>query len=480
MEGRLLSAVEAITRQPAFDGARWGVCAQRRGTSPADDLIDLSADTFFTPASNTKLYTVAAAQARLGVEATLPTTLRLESPEGGSGPTLTLRGGGDPTLTYAQLEAVAVAVAPRLAGGAAVRVAVDVSAFGPSAVPPAWDFDYVSTVSGVLPSAVVVDRNTMRLTVQPAAEAGAPAVLAWEHPEADDAVEVVNTVESSDAKATAVAANYAISGEGGGMVLRVSGSIAVGSAPAVLQVPTLRPDSRAGLLLAEALRSAGVETSPDVTVVERPAEPEGELLHTITSPPLGAILRDCMRPSDNLYAECLLRLLGEPGDAIVETAQAAVSAEAAEAGVDPRRLRLLDGSGMCAKNWVCPRASIQLLQGKAGDETVKWADTFSICVPSVSLTLKVSLLQFSGFLPVAARHGTLAARFHGTPAEGVLAAKTGTLGGVACLSGYYRDVVFSIMVNNVVHAAAHEEIVEAVDAVALALCEAAGSSSSKL
>ena len=240
------------------------------------------------------------------------------------------------------------------------------------------------------------------------------------------------------------------------MVLRVSGSIAVGSEPAVLQVPTLRPDSRAGLLLAEALRSAGVETAPDVTVVERPAEPEGELLHTITSPPLGEILRDCMRPSDNLYAECLLRLLGEPGDAIVETAQAAVSAEAAEAGVDPRRLRLLDGSGMCAKNWVCPRASIQLLQGKAGDET------------------------FAGFLPVAGRHGTLAARFHGTPAEGVLAAKTGTLGGVACLSGYYRDVVFSIMVNNVVHAAAHEEIVEAVDAVALALCEAAGTSSSKL
>ena len=98
----------------------------------------------------------------------------------------------------------------------------------------------------------------------------------------------------------------------------------------------------------------------------------------------------------------------------------------------------------------------------------------------VSLTIEASLLQFSGFLPVAGRHGTLAARFHGTPAEGVLAAKTGTLGGVACLSGYYRDVVFSIMVNNVVHAVSHEEIVEAVDAVALALCEAAGTSSSKL
>lgn len=65
-------------------------------------------------------------------------------------------------------------------------------------------------------------------------------------------------------------------------------------------------------------------------------------------------------------------------------------------------------------------------------------------------------------------------RFHGTIAAGKLRAKTGTLGGTAALSGYYKDtLVFSIMVNNVVHADSHAEIVAAVDKVAVALCAAA-------
>ena len=69
-------------------------------------------------------------------------------------------------------------------------------------------------------------------------------------------------------------------------------------------------------------------------------------------------------------------------------------------------------------------------------------------------------------------------RFHGTVAARELRAKTGTLGGTAALSGYYKDIVFSIMVNNVVHAASHSEIVAAVDQVAVALCCAADASAS--
>ena len=68
-------------------------------------------------------------------------------------------------------------------------------------------------------------------------------------------------------------------------------------------------------------------------------------------------------------------------------------------------------------------------------------------------------------------------RFHGTVAAGELRAKTGTLGGTAALSGYYKGLVFSIMVNNVVHAGSHAEIVAAVDRIALTLCAAADTAS---
>jgi D-alanyl-D-alanine carboxypeptidase/D-alanyl-D-alanine-endopeptidase (penicillin-binding protein 4) len=171
--------------------AGWGVCAQWRGAVERGDLIDLNASTFFTPASNTKLYTVAAAQARLGLEAVLSTELWLtKTPQGTA--VLTLKGSGDPSLTFAHLETAAAAVAPQLEGNV-VDIVVDVSFFGRSAIPDAWDWDYVSTTSGVLPSSVVVDRNTMQLAVS-ATQPGAPAKLTWEHATADEAVEIDNSV----------------------------------------------------------------------------------------------------------------------------------------------------------------------------------------------------------------------------------------------------------------------------------------------
>lgn len=171
----------------------WGVCAQWRGAAERGDLIDLNAGTFFTPASNTKLYTVAAAQSRLGLESVLSTELWLTKASSRAA-VLTLKGSGDPTLTFAHLEKAAAAIAPQLDGGS-LEIVVDVSVFGRSAIPDAWDWDYVSTTSGVLPSSVVVDRNTMQLTVS-AKQAGGPAQLVWEHAAADEAVEVDNSVRN--------------------------------------------------------------------------------------------------------------------------------------------------------------------------------------------------------------------------------------------------------------------------------------------
>jgi hypothetical protein len=55
---------------------------------------------------------------------------------------------------------------------------VDVGVFGRSTVPEAWDWDYVSTTSGVLPSSVVVDRNTMHLVAHAEASGVRPLPLA--------------------------------------------------------------------------------------------------------------------------------------------------------------------------------------------------------------------------------------------------------------------------------------------------------------
>ena len=77
-EQRLRDVVAAVTHSAAFESSRWGVCAQWLGR-PTADVVDVDAGRFFTPASNTKMFTLAAAQdpACLGSDSRLETSFWL-------------------------------------------------------------------------------------------------------------------------------------------------------------------------------------------------------------------------------------------------------------------------------------------------------------------------------------------------------------------------------------------------------------------
>jgi D-alanyl-D-alanine carboxypeptidase/D-alanyl-D-alanine-endopeptidase (penicillin-binding protein 4) len=75
-------------------------------------------------------------------------------------------------------------------------------------------------------------------------------------------------------------------------------------------------------------------------------------------------------------------------------------------------------------------------------------------------------------LPVAGKDGTLAGRMMGTPAEGNVRAKTGTMSNIRALAGYARTrdnetLAFAILVNNFEGTGAMA--VEAIDRIAVAL-----------
>jgi len=163
----------------------------------------------------------------------------------------------------------------------------------------------------------------------------------------------------------------------------------------------------------------------------------------IRSSTLGAWVRTINQQSNNGMADALLRSIGGP---------AAVREALARIGVPANSYRQADGSGLSRQNAVSPIATIAVLRSMysaAGKEV------------------------FFSSLPIAGQSGTLRSRFRGTPAQGRVHAKTGTLRGVRALSGYlehpeYGPLVFSIYAN---HPGQGQSLVTAIDQVVIRLTQ---------
>jgi serine-type D-Ala-D-Ala carboxypeptidase/endopeptidase (penicillin-binding protein 4) len=161
--------------------------------------------------------------------------------------------------------------------------------------------------------------------------------------------------------------------------------------------------------------------------------PDGStVVASLISAPASALLTDAMLRSDNMTAEQLLKEVGHATGAPGSTHGGLAATRAALeplcvpfAGADD------DGSGLSRANGRSAREWRLLLQAAQAEPW--WP-------------------QLHNSLPVAGRTGTLASRFHGTPAEGTVRAKTGTIIGGIALSGYGtttggRGFVFSVLVN---------------------------------
>jgi D-alanyl-D-alanine carboxypeptidase/D-alanyl-D-alanine-endopeptidase (penicillin-binding protein 4) len=163
---------------------------------------------------------------------------------------------------------------------------------------------------------------------------------------------------------------------------------------------------------------------------------------TLQSPPLSLIAAQTLKPSQNLYAELILRTLGRVSAPPATMENANRTSEAAglevvktflrEAGISSPTLVQSDGSGLSWHDMVTAEATVQLLTYM---HRHRYASVFRDA------------------LPIAGVDGTLKNRFKGTLAENNLRAKTGTLSSASSLSGYVRDaageeLAFSIMVNN--------------------------------
>lgn len=446
----LQQSVEATLRQ-AGPGVRFGLVV---ATEDGRELIAIAPDGRFIPASNTKLFTTAAA---FGTLANLdrPDTaggasVALET-ERGRAPDVVLEGYGDARLSSAPdcaadcLAALADAVAARTRR---VRDVIgDDSFFPDQRWSPGMSWNNIPTSSGTAISALTLDDNELVLRVTPGAVGQPPALEALPYYVIDNRAVTVASGETDLSYDRLPFSN----------TLRLTGTIVRGAEPSRLRLGIDDPAHYAAWRLRALLEARGVRVTGTVRAHHRLAGPAGpppparrverEMLLRLAPPPLAEDLRTINKVSQNLHAELMLRRLGrQGGTGTIADGLNVVRAMLARAGLRRTDYDFSDGSGMSTYNRVTPRGAVALLRWAAGQPWgAAWRATF----------------------PIAGVDGTLTRRFRGTPLEGRLFAKTGSLNATNALSGYMLGrsgltLIFSIYANDVPDGASATPAMDAV------------------
>lgn len=453
LESRTREALNA----PGIEGTRWGLVVT---TMDGRELVAIRPDERFLPASNTKLFTVAAAFHRIpNVEQPDPargTSVWIE-PRADGPPDIILVGGGDAMLIDAadcQRDCLS-SLADTVVANRITRVndvVGDDRLFPDQPWGQGWSWEDVITRSGAAASALTVNSNEVALVVRPGSTVGSPADVAWR--ESDvlggqyfyDLKNDAMTVETGEG----VAEQLFIERLQDSSRVRVFGRVAIGAAPRTLPVSVADPAIAAAWRFRHLLAQRGVVMEGATRAAHRPVGPaddprlrkgapvpsqrrNGMEVARLLPPPLIEDMRFLMKQSQNQHAELLLRQLGLlEGGGSADDGLAIVEAMMDEIGADRSAWDLSDGSGMSVYNRVTPHTVTKLLRWTAQQP---WGE------------------QFRATLPIGGVDGTLSRRFKGTPLEGRIFAKTGTLRGTNALSGFMLTkggemLVFSAYAND--------------------------------
>lgn len=434
-------------------GTRYGLVV---ADADGRELIAIAPDDRFIPASNTKLFTVAAALA------TLPA---LDTPDvaGGTavrldGRDVVLMGYGDarassaPDCTMDCLATLADAVAAKTR---TVRgITGDATWFPDQRWSAGMSWNNVSERSGTGIAALSLDSNELPLRIMPGKLGEAPIVTIGDYITLENRAV---TVASGEATLDLARLPFERS-------VRLVGTIAVASAPVDAKLGIDDPAHYTAWTFANMLRARGLRVTGPITSRYRAALPPQTPLPPLPAvpaplarlvpPPLGGDLVTINKLSQNMHAELMLRRVGHvAGQGSVSDGLAALQAMLDRAGVARVAYDFADGSGMSTYNRVAARGMIAFLRWT---RTQPWS------------------AAFRATLPVGGVDGTIARRFVGTTLSGRIAAKTGGLNATNALSGWMtaksgRELTFAMFANDVPQG---QRAIPVIDAVLTMIAEA--------
>lgn len=423
-----------------FQHAHWGVLIKSLKTGEV--WYEQNADKMFMPASNEKILTSAASLIELGPDFTFETYLTYNGEVRDSflyGDIIVF-GNGDPTL-YNRFnnnpKEVFIKWAEDLRSLGIKKITGNIigddNAFDDNHIGYGWSFDGLDAWYSAEVGALQLNENYVDLKIIP------PLTI-------NDSLQIIPNLMSKyyeiknhtviiDTGRTRLSVKRAF----GSNSILLNGYIKAGDQP-FEETPSLsNPTLFYVTVLKETLEEEGIEITGqavDCDDIEnwnyRPQDFNLIAIHK--SPQLSEILSGLMKRSQNMYAETMVKVLGwtEFGLGSFQNGKKVVEKVLKNNfGIEPGTYAFRDGSGLTRYNYVSPNQIVKIMEGMTKHKYWEvWRDA----------------------LPIAGIDGTLGNRMKGTPAQGNVRAKTGTISNVRGLSGYVttadgEQLVFSFLVN---------------------------------
>jgi len=465
---RFAERAESLVSTAPVNKGEWGVLVVDAATG--ETLYEKNADRYFTPASNMKLLTTALALDKLGPGFRFRTTVETHGAiaQGVLSGDLILVGRGDPNLSNRKFpfdvkeefdgppEKVLLELADQIVACGVKEISGDIvgddSYFPRDRYPDGWEIDDMVWEYGAAISAIVLDDNTVTLTLTPGDKAGDRLVGVVEPTTPDFALR--SEVTTSD---KAEKADLTLVREPGSTMVVVSGTLPAKSAPQKRVLAIQEPAQHSASTLARLLADRGVKFWGTVRANHEPdpAEASRTVLAEHVSLPLGDTLKLVNKISQNLHSEILLRTAARQQGRWAKSDDLLKFPEEfyARAGIAPGDVVQEDGSGMSRHDLVTPRALVALLLYA---QKQSWFPVFF------------------GSLPVAGIDGTLSDRMKKAGMMGRIHAKTGSVTHVQTLSGFAdtpggRRLIFSFLSNN--ESVQDHEVHDALEGLCMAMVE---------
>ena len=440
---KLYKELDYHFQDPNFENAFWGVAIKSLETGEFLYLHNENKE--FTPASNLKLFTTAAALLGLGPQHHFATKLLLKgtlSTDGTFNGDLIIIGYGDPSVSARFASGKATTVFESWADSLKAKgiqtiagnIVGDDNYFNDNILGLGWSWDDQTAYYAAQISALSFNDNCLSITFTPGDSIG--SLVRYKLNPNTQFVNIINHVKTGGQKSKT---QISLQRERNTNNIMCNGLLSINDIKKQEWFSIENPTLFAATVFKEVLQSNGLTVNgcakdiDDLDSYSYQYQDTDDVIEHY-SPPLEEIITSINKDSHNLYAELLFRVLGKEisgeGNALKATEDE--KAFFYKMGINSDLLKIVDGSGLSRLNLLTPMSVIKLLSFMRKH---KYGPTFY------------------NSLSIAGIDGTLQNRMRGTAAQGNVHAKTGYIDGVRALSGFIttqdgEELVFSMICNH--------------------------------